>query len=322
LLAGPERFGRWCAAIRESLDGVAQVVLAVQTNGTLIDSRWVEVLRAHGVHVGISIDGPREVHDRERVDHLGRGSYERVIRGVRHLREADIPLHVLSVIQPGADGLAIHRHFMELGAKQINYLFPDFTHDTVGPLRDRYGVTPCADYLLPILDDWWANGTMDTRITVVSEIARLILGGRGKLGMFGNVPYGFVFVESDGAIEGLDVLRVCGEGSAATGLNVLRDGFEALATLGGLHQAAMFEGIALPTLCAPCPEAETCAGGYLPHRFSRAGGFDNPSVWCEDILALFGRMRQLLGVPLEETPLRRRVLVEMAAVGNGFVEGR
>jgi hypothetical protein len=49
----------------------------------------------------------------------------------------------------------------------------------------------------------------------------------------------------------------------------------------------------------------------LPHRYSRKRGFDNRTIWCADILKLFGRLRELLDVSVEETAQRRRILVEM-----------
>ena len=83
-----------------------------------------------------------------------------------------------------------------------------------------------------------------------------------------------------------------------------------------LHRLAIFDGVRLPSGCEACRERTTCAGGYLPHRYSRARGFDNPTVWCADMLRLFGRLRELLKVPVEETTLRRRILAEIAEHAN------
>jgi uncharacterized protein len=313
LLVGPRRFSRCCERLRSALEGVVEATIVVQTNGVLIDARWTEVFIRHSVSVGVSIDGPRHLHDAYRVDHRGRGSYDCVTVGVRHLLEAELPVSFLSVIPFGADPLMVHRHLLELGASSIDYLFPDYTHDAIAAVRRRFGPTPCSDFLIPIFDEWWFNGTLEVTVNPFLAIARAILGGESRVDFIGNRPFGFVFVETDGAIEGLDVLRVCGQGVAATGLNVAGNDFAAISDANGLHRAAIFDGMPLPSVCRTCPEATTCAGGYLPHRYSRARGFDNPSVWCRDLLALFAHIRKRLGVPVEETALRRQVLAEMAA---------
>jgi len=56
-----------------------------------------------------------------------------VERGLRLLQEAQVPYGVGCVIPLGADPLAVHHHFMGLGSKQVTYLMPHFTHDTIEP---------------------------------------------------------------------------------------------------------------------------------------------------------------------------------------------
>lgn len=76
----------------------ARIVHAFQTNGTLIDPDWCDFLLEHGAKVGVSLDGPAWLHDSDRVDRRGRGTFDRAIRGVRLLREHGIPFHVIMVL--------------------------------------------------------------------------------------------------------------------------------------------------------------------------------------------------------------------------------
>ena len=80
-LMGPDRFDAWCGRARSVLGEIVKLHLVIQTNGTLLDSRWIDLLRNHRVSVGISMDGPKEIHDATRVDHRQQGSYEQVVRG-------------------------------------------------------------------------------------------------------------------------------------------------------------------------------------------------------------------------------------------------
>jgi uncharacterized protein len=307
-LMGPEKFDIWCQQARKLLHGLVAVELVIQTNATLLNATWIEIFLKHQVSVGISMDGPREIHDRYRVDHKGEGSYEKVLKGVSLLCQADVPFSILSVIQMGADPIRIHRHFLDLGCKSISYLLPDFSHDTVGPVRQHLGQTPCADFLIPIFDDWWFNSTIDINIANFRNIARVIMGARSAADTLGNGPLGFLFVEADGEIEGLDVLRVCEDGLARTNLNVHEADFWEIGKTSPLHASTIFEGIQMPHSCQSCPERDTCGGGYLPHRYSRQRGFDNPSVWCADLLKLFGHIRFRMKIPVGETELRRKAL--------------
>lgn len=75
-----------------------------QTNGTLIDEAWCRFFLEAGINVGVSIDGPRHLHDRNRVTRSGRGTFDKVIAGVRLLRRHGVPFHVISVLS--AESLA------------------------------------------------------------------------------------------------------------------------------------------------------------------------------------------------------------------------
>ena len=314
LLAGRARMDRWCQHIRERLSGTAEVDFNLQTNATLIDDDWASLFLEHGIEVGVSIDGPAAIHDEARVDRHGAGTHERVVQGVACLSERGVRMGALAVIHFGADSVSIHRHITSLGFSNVNYLLPDFTHDTVAEVRRVHGPTPCADYLLPVFDEWWFNDTVSTKIPLFIAVSRLVLGGRSNIDMVGNEPFGFVFIEPNGAIEDLDALRVCRHGMASTGLSVFANDMADVGALSALHRAAMFDGLPVPTDCRACPEATTCSGGYLPHRWSSSKAFDNPSVWCADLLALFAHVRKRFGVDLEETLVRRQALAEMAQV--------
>ena len=75
-----------------------RVVHTIQTNGTLIDDRWGEFFAEHGFLVGLSIDGPREVHDTFRVDKGGKRSFERVMNGLAALRRNGVEWNALTTI--------------------------------------------------------------------------------------------------------------------------------------------------------------------------------------------------------------------------------
>lgn len=92
-----------------------------QTNGMLINDEWCALFKRWSVHIGISIDGPKEIHDAHRVDRSKRGTFDRVMRGISKLREHDIPFTVIGVLTKDAlQAPDDFWHFFEtLGATQV-----------------------------------------------------------------------------------------------------------------------------------------------------------------------------------------------------------
>jgi len=306
-LLGVKKFDAWCVKAQHTLKNI-KVGFSIQTNGTLLNQAWAEVFIKHNVDVGVSMDGPPSLQNAYRVDHKGQGSYDALEQGLATLREASIPFGILSVIPLGEDPLKIHRHFIGLGCKSIAYLMPHYTYDTIAPIRELHGTTPCADFLIPIFDEWWFNSNLDIRIRNFWNISRLILGGYSQVDSLGNGPYSYIFVEADGEIEGLDILRTCDEELYRTGLTVYEDDFQDVIQKSELHTSLLTGNVPLPQECRSCPEHDTCAGGYFPNRYSRERKFDNPSVWCADLLRLFRHIRQRMDVSIEETNQRRQAL--------------
>jgi uncharacterized protein len=74
------------------------VTHSFQTNGTLINPAWCAFFAEERVNVGVSIDGPKHLHDRNRLTRAGGGTFDRTIAGTRLLRRHGIPFHVISVL--------------------------------------------------------------------------------------------------------------------------------------------------------------------------------------------------------------------------------
>lgn len=290
LLLGAARLDAYAAHARERLaDRLGS--LCLQTNATLVDDARVEVLARHGFSVGVSLDGPPETHDRVRVDHGGRGSHAATVRGLRRLRDAGLDPGVLAVVEPGGCGLTTYQHFRSIGIERMNFLLPDVTHDRKPEWYPGLGPTPVADYLIPIFDAWIEEDDPDVRVRVFRHLLSSIMGTPRGTDAFGNPRQAYLVIESDGGIHALDALRVCGEGMDDSGLDVRSAGFDDLELGLPLVHRAVAEGFPLPEACGGCTEVAVCGGGYLPQRWSDARGFDNPSVWCADILKLLAHMR-------------------------------
>lgn len=84
-----------CFAVTPGTPAVRHVF---QTNATLINEDWCDFFKRWSVHLGVSVDGPRAIHDSQRVDRAGRGTFDRVMRGISKLRQYEVPFGVISVL--------------------------------------------------------------------------------------------------------------------------------------------------------------------------------------------------------------------------------
>src|SRR5207248_2905774 len=70
----------------------------LQTNATLITEDWCDFFSRHTLRVGVSLDGPKEIHDKYRRDRRGRGTFEKTLRGIQMLQKNGIPIYVIAVL--------------------------------------------------------------------------------------------------------------------------------------------------------------------------------------------------------------------------------
>jgi uncharacterized protein len=296
LMLGRRRFRRLVELIRDGL-GERLSTLNVQTNAVLLNQDWADLLAELKMTVGVSIDGPKRVHDAERFDHRGRGSHTRTVTGLRHLLAKGLDVSALVVVQPGASGAKVYRFLRGLGVRHIDFLLPDVPHDEWAA---RFGHLPrgaAGDYLIEAAEAWLAEDDPKVFIRLLSDVFGLVLGGASRTDAFGGGAMPYVVIETDGAILANDALRSCAPGLDETGLNVVDHDLDALLGAPPLVRDLIAGTVPRPAGCRSCPELATCGGGYMPHRYSRARGFDNPSVWCADLLKLFAHARATLDVP-------------------------
>ncbi len=97
----------------------------IQTNGTTLDDEWGAFFKQHGFLVGLSVDGPREVHDAYRVDKGGKGTFDHVMRGWEVLRRHQVDVNILCTVHAANQErpLEVYHFFRdELGAEFVQFI--------------------------------------------------------------------------------------------------------------------------------------------------------------------------------------------------------
>lgn len=85
-------------ALLERESGGTPLRHAFQTNAIGVNPQWIELWHRWQVNLGVSLDGPSDLHDMRRVTRRGRGTHALVMRGIQRLQAANLPFHVISVL--------------------------------------------------------------------------------------------------------------------------------------------------------------------------------------------------------------------------------
>lgn len=274
---------------------------AMQTNGVLIDKSWCKLFRKLNVNVGVSIDGAQEAHDMYRKDHAGRGSYDIVLTGAEIAKKELGYLNLVSVINVKESPQVNYAAFQKMNSSSINYLLTDYTHDNY-PYASEDNQTPTGDWLIELFD-LWINDTKRSYVPFFAGFIDILLGRSSS----DNNEVTALVVETNGALEVIDSLKACGDGFTKNALNINDDDLSDIldTPLGKLY---FEENVSkLCEKCERCPIMEVCKGGRLVHRYSKENGFNNPSVYCKDLVKIIAHIQGYLAQEFPELYLQEEV---------------
>lgn len=260
--------------------------VGMQSNLLLFDEDIGDLMLARGMTVGTSIDGPPRINDRYRVDHRGRPSSAQLADKLRLLtspRYRPLFSGFLCVIDVTADPIEVIDYLLGYEPPGIDLLLPLDNHDRRPPGKAgaRFLDTPYADWLIKAFDHWESRAPT-TKIRYFNSIIQLLCGAPSMVESVGLTPVDIVVVETNGDIEAVDSLKATYSGATRLGYSVFTEAFDTVAADLGVRSRQL----GADTLCAKCracPVVHACGAGYLPHRYSAANGFDNPSVYCTDL---------------------------------------
>jgi uncharacterized protein len=304
LLAGGGLIKRLVSATREAAGPGVSVDASVQTNGVGLSDDYLRLFSELSVRVGVSLDGDADAHNRHRRFRSGRASYPQVAAALARLQEYPrLFSGLLCTIDLRNDPIETYEALVGWNPPRIDFLLPHGTWSQPPPQRvPDPAVTPYADWLIRVFDHWYPKPR--TRIRLFEEIMHLLLGGTAHSEAVGLSPARMVVIETDGSIEQTDTLKVAFDGAPATGLHMARDPFDAALRLPAVAARQIGED-ALSAQCRACPIRRVCGGGLYAHRYREGAGFANPSVYCPDLMALIGHIRDRMQADLDSRQLIR-----------------
>jgi uncharacterized protein len=156
------------------IDGMKPAELMVthsfQTNGTLIDDAWCDFIAEAHVSIGVSIDGPQRLHDRNRVTRSGRGTFDKTIAGVRRLKQHGVPFHVISVLTK--ESLAAPREMFDFYlAEGIDHVCFNVEESEGDHRSESFAEAGIEDAYYDFLSEFWRlSAAQPGKISFIREI--------------------------------------------------------------------------------------------------------------------------------------------------------
>jgi uncharacterized protein len=270
-----------------------KVAYTIQTNGTLLDKEWCEFFREHDFLVGISIDGPEEVHDAYRTDKQGKGTFGQVMRGLRLLQEHGVEYNVLCTVNAANESkpLDVYRFFRdEAGARFIQFI-PIVERDNEsgfqegGKVTDRsVGPERWGNFLSAVFDEWVRRDVGTVFVQHFDAALAAWAGYPPGLCVFSPTCGTALTLEHNGDLYSCDHF-------------VEPDHY-----LGNITETSLIELVAsekqlkfgrdkestLPQYCRKCPVLFVCHGGCPKNRFVETpDGEPGLNYLCESYRAFF-----------------------------------
>jgi uncharacterized protein len=310
-LMGLDFFKRSIDYVEKYRKADQKILHTIQTNGTLLNDEWCAFFKEHSFLIGLSVDGPKEMHDAYRVNKGGAGSFDQVMRGWSLLREHEVDVNILCTIHTAnADHpLAVYRFFRDDLQTRFMQFVPivERTTQEFLPLANLgWGERPGADrplytqrgglvtersvgaeqfgqFLIAIFDEW-VRRDVGTVFVQTFDVALGSWLGQHNLCIFSPVCGGALALEHNGDLYSCD--------------HYVEPGY----LLGNILQTPMAELVAsekqrafgldklnsLPKYCRECDVRFACHGECPRNRFiSTPDGEPGLNYLCAGYKAFF-----------------------------------
>lgn len=255
---------------------------ALQTNGTLIDDAWGEFLAVHKFLVGVSIDGPAEMHDHYRVDKGNAPTFERVMRGLDKLKQHKVEFNTLTVVnrENSQYPLEVYRFLKEVGSGFMQFI-PVVERITAQPATDglvliqpsfdrpaevtEWSVEPLAygKFLAKIFDEWVKKDVGRYFIQQFDVSLESWLGMEASLCVFRKTCGASLALEHTGDLYSCDHF-VYPENKLG---NIAEISLEQMAASEQQKSFGLDKLHSLPRMCRQCDVRFACNGECPKHRF-------------------------------------------------------
>ena len=247
-----------------------RIINGLQTNGTLINDDWAAFLSKEKFSVGLSLDGPADVHDAYRRTKDDRPTHTTVERALRTLQRHKVRFDILCVVHAATveNPLSIFRYFKEIGCRSIQFLplVEPATDQARGVSERTADPEAFGNFFITIFDEWIMKDLGRIVVQMFDEALRPACKLPHALCIFsetcGNVPV----LEHDGRLFCCDHYV---DADHCMG-NLFEGTFSELVNAPALAEFGLRKRTGLPECCTRCEVIDWCNGGCPKDRLALA----------------------------------------------------
>ncbi len=285
--------------LQRPFTGKKEITNSLQTNGILLDDEWCAFLKENDFLVGLSLDGPKDIHDRYRKDRGGKGSYDKVMRGMDLLHKHGVEFNVMATVarETAYKPLEVYRFFKEQGVEFIQ--FTPVIERIAGPDEKQLGLKLAGpssmakgenaavtewsvdpeqygDFLITVFDEWVRNDVGTTNVMNFEWALNAWIGNSSPVCQHAHSCGKTIMLEHNGDIYSCDhsmypeykLGNIVDENPVEMAERSIDKGF-------GVKDAN------LPNCCMECNVLKACWGGCPKHRFARTYNDEPLYYLCE-----------------------------------------
>ena len=289
---------------------------SLQTNGTLLTDEWCKFLKRNDFIVGISLDGPEEIHNRYRRDRKGVGTFEKVMHGLKLLKKHNVEHNVLACVarDTALRPIEIYRFFRDEGIEFVQFTpvvecmpddesrrlglhlaVPHITGNEQQAEVAPFSVDPIgyADFLIAVYEEWVRHDVGKIFVMNFEWALNAWIGNPSPVCIHAERCGRSMVIEHNGDVYACDH---CVYPQYRLG-NILTASLSDMAHISMKSGFGVAKERDLPEKCRECGVLRACGGGCPKHRFARAGD-DGKSILylCEGYKKFFIHISKYLKV--------------------------
>jgi len=282
-----------------------KVINALQTNGTILDDEWCAFFKEHDFLIGLSLDGPRKLHDKYRVDKGGKASFDRVMEGLDFLKKHQVEFNILTTVHAGnvEHPLDVYRFLRDEVGTQFIQFIPIVERKNDSGYQEGFKVTKRSltgkgygQFLIAIFDKWLRQDVGRVYVQIFDIALGVWYGQRAGLCIFEETCGLALAMEHNGDLYSCDHYV---EPNFFLG-NIDQENLMDLVASDEQSQFGSAKRDRLPRYCQECEVRFICNGGCPKNRIRRTpDGEEGLNFLCQGYKTFFNHIDEPMKVMVQ-----------------------